>query len=106
MLPENTKESLTDPNSDQATKSVLFIFAILVMCGIFVSCTYTTEDEQLFLWTFICPVITLLLGGYTFTYTGKAHVGGRILFYVFLVLSAISIFLIWYLIELSHAYSH
>lgn len=91
---------------DQANWSFRFILGILIMMLVYMFSTFSSEDEQIFQVIVMFPVITLLLGGYTFTYRGKEHLTSRIMFYVFLGLSLLAIWAFIYMIEMAKAFAH
>ena len=90
----------------QSGISMLLIIGILVMAAILISIGDSTENEQVYQLALLCPVLTILLGIYTFTYRGKAFLLSRIVFFILLALSMFSLFSLWYLIELGKAYAH
>ncbi len=90
----------------QADISVMLIIGIVIMSGIYMTCTYNTENEMLFLAAAVCPILTILSGIYTFTYRGKAYLASRIAFFIFLILSILGICALAYVIELSKAFAH
>lgn len=90
----------------QSDKSIMLIACILIMTLIYTTCTYNKEDEEIMLYMLACPIFTLLLGMYTFTYRGNAYKTSRVIFFISLVISIISIFILWYFIELGKSYSH
>lgn len=90
----------------QSGISMLLIIGILVMGAILLSIGNSTENDQIYQLALLCPVLTILLGIYTFTYRGKAFLLSRVVFFILLVLSLLSLFSLWYLIELGKAYAH
>lgn len=90
----------------QSGISMLLIIGILVMAAILISIGDSTENEQVYQLALLCPILTILLGIYTFTYRGKAFLLSRIVFFILLALSMFSLFSLWYLIELGKAYAH
>ena len=90
----------------QSGISMLLITGILIIVAILLSIGNSTEDEQIYQLALLCPVLTILLGIYTFTYRGKAFLLSRVVFFILLVLSLLSLFSLWYLIELGKAYAH
>lgn len=92
--------------TDQSAWSIRLIMAIVVMMLIFMFCTYTDENEMIFLTVLIFPLVTLLVAGYTLTYKGKTHLTSRILFFVLLAISILAVLAFLYLLGLAKAYSH
>lgn len=90
----------------QANQSIILIAGILIMTAIYMTCTYNTEDETFVLYTLACPIFTLLLGMYTFSYRGKAHLISRIIFFISLAISIFSVFILCYFIAIGNAYAH
>ena len=90
----------------QSNWSFGLIVAILIVLLLYMLCTFADENEQILQIVIAFPIITLLVGGYTFTYKGKEYVISRIIFYIFLVLSLISTLGYMYIIELGKAFVH
>lgn len=90
----------------QASISMMLIVGIVMMTLIYMNCTSHTEDESMMLLTLASPILTILLGMYTFTYRGKAYRISRVMFFIFLALSLLSIWALIYFIELGKAYAH
>ena len=105
-MEENATLSTPDSATQQADISVWLIIAIVIAVVVFMNCTYATEDERFFGMVLICPVVMVLMGGYIFTYRGKGHLTSRIVFFVFLALSILSVWALVYAIGLSHAFQH
>lgn len=90
----------------QSHKSIMLIAGIFIMTAIYMTCTHTTENEEIVLYALACPILTILLGMYTFNYRGKTYTTSRVIFFISLVISLCSIFVLWYFIELGKAYAH
>ncbi|WP_345209829.1 hypothetical protein [Mucilaginibacter gynuensis] len=93
-------------NQRQALISRILIGGVLIMVIVFLNCTNNTEDDMLLQGALLSPVITVLLAIYTFTYRGKAHLAARILFFIFLILSIISLGILYYVAGLAKAFQH
>ena len=90
----------------QSNISIMMIVGIVIMTVIFINSVNSTEIESIILFIMVCPIFTVLLGMYTFTYRGKAYILSRVTFYVFFILSLFCLAAIFYLTELGKGYSH
>ena len=90
----------------QSNISIMMIVGIVIMTVIFINSVHNTEIESIILFAMVCPIFTVLLGMYTFTYRGKAYILSRVTFYVFFILSLFCLAAIFYLTELGKGYSH
>jgi len=102
----NLEPDHTLATEKQAGISLMLIIGIMIITGFYMTCTPNSEDESIIMGTFAFPILTVLIGLYTFTYRGKAYIFSRVLFFIFLAISLFSLFVLWYFIELGHAYSH
>ena len=99
-------EDKTIDTEKQANISIMLIVGIVIMTVIFMNSGYNTEDESIMLYALLCPIFTVLLGMYTFTYRGKAYIVSRVIFFIFLAISLLCVAALLYFIELGKAFSH
>jgi hypothetical protein len=90
----------------QASISVVLVIAIIIMAAVYLGSAYSSENDSLFQGAVIAPFITILLGIYTFSYRGKNYLTSRVLFFIFLVLSILSIWALYYVTGLAKAFTH
>lgn len=90
----------------QSNISIMMIVGIVIMTVIFINSVHNTEIESIILFVLVCPIFTVLLGMYTFTYRGKTYIVSRVIFFIFLIVSLFCLAAIFYLGELGKGYSH
>ena len=83
---ENTEKPM-----EQRVLSILLMMGVFVVAVIFLTCTYVDDRQALLNWTLVCPILTVLMAGYVFTYRGKEQLAARIIFAVLIVLSILGV---------------
>jgi len=86
--------------------SILLILGIMCMVFLNLVCTPIDENDVLLTLALINPFMSVMLGGYVFTYRGKSHRLSKVFLIIFLLLTAVFTGGYLYLIDLAKAYSH
>jgi len=105
-MKEHTDTGKAAYTEQQANISIMLVIAIILMVGVYMGCTQSSENDRLFQGAVIAPIITLLSGIYTFSYRGKGHLTSRVVFFILLALSIFSIGMLYYITELGKAFAH
>ncbi|SHG40133.1 hypothetical protein [Pedobacter caeni] len=101
------RKELTKNESGQKEWSMVLIFAIVFMFIVYMRCTPSDEDTGILHMVLVGPIITILLGGYLFAYSGKGTNGTvRVIFIILIILSLILLAGFAYLIALGSAFKN
>lgn len=105
-MKEHTDTSKAAYSEQQANISIMLVIGIILMFGVYMGCTQSSENDRLSQGAMIIPIITILSGIYTFSYRGKGHLTSRVVFFILLALSIFSIGALYYITELGKAFAH
>ncbi len=100
---DTPKEHFKQKNSNW---SILLIGFNMVLLLIFLNIEEVSENQQAINWVYLSTGLTVLLGGYAFSYHGKEYRLGKWLFGIALLIALIIIGLLWYVMQLGKAFSH
>lgn len=90
------------------TQSMLSRILIMVIVLLTFILSLLAQDKNFIIayCVYFCPLITLLIGGYAFTYKGKEHRSSRRLFYILFVISVVILAGLELLSGMGQAYTH
>lgn len=100
---DNPREIIKQKNSKL---SILLIAVNMVLLLVFTNITYHSEDAEIRNWLLCVIALTVLLGGYAFSYHGKAYRPAKWLFGLMLIIALAMTGLLWYATQLGHAFQH
>ena len=103
MYMENQQEGTKQKNSNL---SMVLIAVIMILLFIFTHITYNTEDAEIANWLWYGSGLTILLGGYAYSYHGKGYRNGKWRFGLVLLITLGMLGLLWYATQLGHAFQH
>ena len=82
------------------------MITIIVMLTFILSLMANDKNFIIAYFVYFCPVITLFIGGYAFTYKGKKYRSSRLLFYTLFSLSVVILAGLELLSGMGQAYAH
>lgn len=100
---DNPQEIAKQRNSNL---SILLIIVNLILIIIYFNIGYATEDQSMVNLLCLGGGLTVLLGGYAFSYHGKGYRVGKWLFAIALLATLGLLGLLWYAAALGKGFSH
>lgn len=100
---DEPREILKQKNSNW---SILLIAINFILFVFFLNIAEVSENQSALNLVYMGGAMTLLLGGYAFSYHGKKYRLGKWLFGIALVICLGLVGLLWYVIQLGKAFSH
>ncbi|TDQ10009.1 hypothetical protein [Pedobacter metabolipauper] len=95
-----------DEKAKNSSLSVLLIVVNFILLIIFLNCTFNSENDQLANQVIAAVGLTILTGGYAFSYHGKGYRAGKWIFAIVLLLSTYVIAVFIYMLGLGAAFQH
>lgn len=105
-MKEHAKVPAEKNSHQQSVLTLKLIAGIILTVIIYMFSIPSSEDGRIYQTVLIFPIISILCGGYVFTYRPKNTDAIKIIFFVFTILSMLGIIALMYLMGMANAYSH
>ena len=86
--------------------SILLIMLNMVVVYVYTHISYNSEDAEARNLLLYAISLTVLLGGYAFSYHGEGYRLAKWLFGLMVIITLVMMGLLWYATQLGHAFQH